>query len=304
MRFFYFVALILITSCTKNNDLANPEPTPDIKNPTDSSEEITYSLPNSVLQYQVIYQQSKTLTDYTFKSDTQIAEIRIRKYDTLSVLTYIDSTIYSFRLDRNDGLPSYYEKKGHIQLGLNRYHITTEKHELLYDNQRRLIKDSMTSNVTSEGNNAGIDVDLYIYSENYIAVKRVGKSNYGDVVAYRDTIFLNNSNVSAHKIYYTGGGGSELQESSAFQTSIYANPYYNPSVAQTLGALFVKNHIGDFLSPKFMSRWKILKNSSRPPEERFYDEWEKDDKNRITSVFGRDAPESPKRLADYWNFVY
>jgi hypothetical protein len=115
-----------------------------------------------------------------------------------------------------------------------------ENHQLWYDGQNRIVKDSTLSggNLGGTNSNAG-NVTYYSYPSGMIATLSVGKNGAagGQVI---DTFFLSNGNVvSAHLLSIGAAGDPQGTVSESIQVTYNSivNPQFHQAVSSTWGPL-------------------------------------------------------------------
>jgi len=134
--------------------------------------------------------------------------------------------------------------------------LTNEVHQLYYDNQNRIIKDT-TSAVGS-----GYVVTYYSYPNNNIASTVLFDGTYSNTQV--DTMFLSNGNIARTSIYYPQSPDSAY---TTLSFSSYANPGYHSNIASTIGPLlniFSIDGFGgiDFVSQKIETGASVVDDGS------------------------------------------
>jgi hypothetical protein len=135
---------------------------------------------------------------------------------------------------------------------------TNEVHQLYYDNQNRIIKD------TASAAGSGFKVTYYAYSNNSIISTVLFDGTYDDTQV--DTMFLNNGNIAQTNIYYHQSPDSAY---TILSFSSYNNPGYHSAIASTIGPLLnifsIDNFAGiDFVSKKLAIGASVTDDGSTP----------------------------------------
>jgi hypothetical protein len=127
---------------------------------------------------------------------------------------------------------------------------TSEVHQLYYDNQNRIIKDT-TSAVGS-----GYVVTYYSYPNNNIASTVLFDGTYDDTQV--DTMYLSNGNITNTSIYYPQTPDSAY---ATLSFSSYTNPGYHSAIATTIGPLLNIFSIDAFGGIDFVSQKTAISTS-------------------------------------------
>jgi hypothetical protein len=191
-----------------------------------------------------------------YNSSQDLVKISHYDYDSSGGASsvYVDTGSYAFVVNPSTGLPSSYTMLWYKSaLGVSEDEI----HNLVYDSQNRLIKDTLASNLVS-ANDAHL-VDYYSYSGSNIVGNAYSQGS-SDSISYTDTITLNNGNVM-RQAAYTGDLSNNFQVE--FTTvngyTTYANPLYNSSLALNIGVLLLDGNLFDALSKQLpadgMAKW-------------------------------------------------
>lgn len=162
------------------------------------------------------------------------------KYDTTSGSPAVDSILVSFTYSGgHTGPDSYMLSRPSVGF--------SETHQLSYDGQNRLLKDTT---VNGSGNFA-------LFS--YPGTDQACNFNYGNSpgTIKSDTLFITNGNVSSLRVYVanSAGTGDTIFSVMNFAHSSYPNPAYQQQTASTIGMLLFNLTIigfsgyADFTSP-------------------------------------------------------
>jgi YD repeat-containing protein len=213
------VAVILF-SCKKSASTASPS-----------------ALVSSVVYYNPSTQNSVTF-NLKYNSSQQITQLSYYSYDTSGGTPYLDSGTYYFTVNAATNLPSAYminsRKTGYTSNDI-------ETHDLFYDGQGRVIKDTMISGQANPGDSVA---NYFSYPSNRILVRDYSMYAYDPVNGYGwgasavDTINLSNGNIINQNEYEQDGTGWDPQYSYIVNSySNYANPFNNPHFSNSLGPL-------------------------------------------------------------------
>lgn len=208
----------------------------------------------------------------TYNANQDLVKISHYDYDSSggAASVYIDTGSYTFTVNPSTGLPTSYTMLWYKSaLGVSENEI----HNLFYDNQDRLIKDTLVSNLVS-ANDAHI-VAYYSYSGGNIVGNSYSQSS-PDSISYTDTITLNNGNV-IRQAAYTGDLSSNFQVeyNTVNSYSSYTNPIYNSSLALNIGVLLLDGNLFDALSKQLPADGMA--------------KWTTDAKGRVVTVVGNDG---------------
>ena len=256
--FLLFSGLLLLC-CNKSSSSPDPNPAPDI---TDSVTSRTIYTPGN-----------PTLNKDSFRFDAtnRIFSISFESLNGTSPDQIIDSGSFYFSFSSAAWQPSGYSL---IALKSIYTEDVTEIHQLSYDNENRLILDSMISSSATGQVPKGAH---YYYSDNLVVIQTYlqGDADY----THRDSIISVDGNFSYFSEYYLSG--TEWYRSYSYDMTInknYKNPYFSANLCKSLGAFLLYTCGVDFLS-------KNLTNSaSLPPFT-----WSTDSKNRVISGSATDG---------------
>jgi len=229
-------SLILTTlfSCTKSD---TPPPPP---------------LTDSLLKSFSVYNpeiHTKGVVVLSYEKDSQIASLHIYSYDSSGGSIIDDSTFLSFKQADATTLPGSYDITYYYQA----YGPAgkTDHHELLYDGQNQVIRDSIT---LSEINN--FSEQLYFYDGNgNTTIESSGgdPQTPGSYILYEiDTMFVNGDNLYSDISYASVGGPLNYLRTRSFSSNI--NPLYNESFSRSLGCLLSLDNLVDFRSKNLASQ--------------------------------------------------
>jgi hypothetical protein len=198
-------------------------------------------------------------TEFTFDENKRIATLN--EYDSGWGIAQ-DTLSLTFNYSDASTNPSSYDYTWTYSGNPPRYGAT-EHHMLRYDDQGRIIVDSMTSRINYRGAETELYITNYAYSGENIVVK------YGDVAELNtlgpmgiDSIFISNGNLTRVAMYASVGNlptGSPYENIYTYST--YNNPLYQANLSKNLGVLFIisgteRTHMfDDFISPKLPNKW-------------------------------------------------
>ncbi|PWT71251.1 MAG: hypothetical protein C5B59_18595 [Bacteroidetes bacterium] len=194
------------------------------------------------------YTHSNQIVDsFSYDSAKRLVRFAQHGYDTSAGYPVQDSIITEFSFPTNHSLPdSYTYLDGRQGIPVH--------HQLFYDAQNRIIKDTSASGTGF--------VTYYSYSENTIVstVLFEGSNNPGDYQI--DTMFMSNGDIQREHIYYPNlsGTGDSLSANLFLGYSAYPNPGYQSSISQSVGPLlFILTYDGyggftDFISRNLLNK--------------------------------------------------
>jgi len=182
-----------------------------------------------------------------------------------------DSLVYTFRYPGNSNIPSSYSRLFFRFPTLS----DTQYDSLIYDNQSRIIKDTLLNPTRI----TGLCVDDYLYAGNTTLVKQYAyQSSNTPPYHYNvstDSMVINNGNLSTNTTYWgnyavDSSGNTILlnpisSRNSSYTYSSFANPLYNPQRASSLGPLLQCNEIGDFISQNLILQGSDLQYAGATP---------------------------------------
>ncbi len=239
--------LLTLLACQKST---SPDLNPD---PKQDSVNTTNVFPVSILEPG--YRQ----TNFTLDENKRIATLN--EYDSSAGIAQ-DTLSMTFNYSDASTNPSSYDYIWTYSGNPPRYGAT-EHHILRYDDQGRIIVDSMTSRINYRIAETELYITNYTYSGENIVVK------YGSIGELHtlgpsviDSIFINNGNLMRVAMYAATGNlptGSPYEN--IYTYSDYNNPLYQAILSKNLGVLFnisgtERTHtFGDFISPKLPNKW-------------------------------------------------
>src|SRR5450432_3416602 len=146
--------------------------------------------------------QGKTVTNLQYNTGQQITHFSWYDYDTSGGVANQDSVGYDFTINATTNLPSSYIMTGWESSLSNSY---AETHDLFYDGQGRLIKDTTITGQSNPGDSAA---NYFGYSTNRIIVREYSMYAYDTVnlttgwgCTTVDTINLVNGNIVDQEEY-------------------------------------------------------------------------------------------------------
>jgi hypothetical protein len=223
-------------------------------------------------------------TDHYVEKDTllydvnqNLVQLSYIEYDSAPGSVYLDTGSYYFTINPATNLPTSYTynyfEGGYADSAF------TETDNLFFDNQGRLIDDTLLSEGTAAFDSTAT---YYTYSANTIVVTQYGVGVYSPNQAsdwgydYTDSLLLDNGNL-VHQASYTLSNGTwypdDLTNVNSYST--YPNPLYNQRLSLSLGAFFLDQYEFDCLS-KDLPADGIVK-------------WITDANGRVVSAIGTDG---------------
>jgi hypothetical protein len=221
---------------------------------------------------------SKNLTKYTFAHDANGALIRLSysSYDTTGGIATLDTGSYNFTIDPTTHLASSYT----LIWSKPNAGIASETHELFFDDQRRLIKDTLISGRTGQGDQTSV---YFNYSGNGIVCNGYtmnaydsANRTYGWGVSGIDSITLTNGNISSQYEYAQSGSSWGMSYFYVVKNySSYSNPLFSMDRSSGLGALLRNYNSLDCVSKSLPADGMA--------------NWTTDEKGRIVTGIGTDG---------------
>lgn len=233
-------ALMVTTSCRKTT---TPDPPPGggtgATNPPANSNYLS-SIRDG--------KSSQLLDSFTYDNSNRLTKISISYGDTTGIVigsiringTPQESTV-TFSYAGNNTVPASYTV-------VNSSDQKTHLHQLSYDGQNRIIKDSALDN-------SGF-VSTWSYPNGNIVSSIKSGINGGEIL---DTLYLTNGNVTAQHMYLFGNTErpDTVFNSVATTYSTIVNPNYHQAVANTFGPLFsylgINGGVSDYISVNALS---------------------------------------------------
>jgi hypothetical protein len=248
-----FFCLILLLSCTKSTDINNPQ-----KTDSTLSKRVV-----SVTEEKVSYFTQSIYSQFSYDQNNQLASMLTR----VSVYPGLDTFLITFNLSGANNPPVSYDYTWYRVTNLTN---AVEHHVLLYDDQKRVILDSMEYGTTTSGSEVYLINTKYIYNPGYIVAQHYTNNYetlpriYGPSVISIDSMYLSNGNLTQDIIYYIGDSLT-LYSNHYYTPTTYKNPLYQKDISNSLGILLCHNSgedyfLGDFLSPNFTSAWGTTNN--------------------------------------------
>jgi hypothetical protein len=199
--------------------------------------------------------QGRVVTTLQYNAAQQIAHFSWYEYDTSGGVANQDSVGYDFAINTTTNLPSSYTMTGWESSLSNSY---VETHDLFYDGQGRLVKDTAITGQNNPGDSAA---NYFSYTANRIIVREYSMYAYDTVnlttgwgCTTVDTINLVNGNIVDQEEYDQNGADWILNYSYTINGfSNYANPLYNQNFSNSIAALFLDANLMDCLSKNLTS---------------------------------------------------
>ncbi len=155
-----------------------------------------------------------------------------------------DSASYTFTFSGNSSVPTSYAASYTGFTGTG-----AEQHNLYYDSQNRIIKDSLLNPLIN-----GFAALNYYYGYNLIVYDIINKTDSGLVSIQKDSLLLNASgNVTADNSHYLDYNNQPSAEHDLITFSNYANPLYEKNLAGSLGPFLTTLLSHDFISSSLFS---------------------------------------------------
>ena len=245
----------------------------------------------SVSQYDPA-NQHKVVIEFTYDQDQQLAQIRAQRHDTTGSELFMDTSRMIFTGGGPTTPPAAYDMTW--TKGTNAQLQTSVEHHLLYyDDQHRVIEDSMTSGTT------GLNIIKFTYSDGYTICNQYG------AFGLLDTLFTTNGNMNRRATYnpsyHNGIMTTNLNEIEIFGYSAYSNPRFQKDIANSLGALLTVENLGDYLSINLMNQYQYTFSLNYISPVTSYS-WATDDAGRV--VQGTATVLSTGQVSNYYTFQY
>jgi hypothetical protein len=216
---FLILPLLLTFSCKKHN--------------SSNQNSASSSFVSSVTSY---ISPTRIINSFTYDSAHRLTQCGRTIYDTSAGLPYVSISTVSFSYT-NGMTPSSYTRS---EVG-----FPDDIHQLSYDDQGRIVKDSSISG-------SGY-LNYYSYSDNRIVSTNMIVESGTLIVGTADTLFLTNGNVGLEHVDYTGNPG--LSGTVQYTFAPIANPTYHAAMSDSIGPLITMALIGGFsVSPDFISK--------------------------------------------------
>ena len=234
----YSLMAYTLFSCAKSS---NPTPKPL---PADDTQVKSYTLYSPQLH-------SKLVEFFSYDQNDKMATISGHTYDTTSV-AWNDSVYLSFNISDANTLPAYMDVTNYGQgEPAGGY---TDHHLLYYDNNSRLIKDSISeSNVLDSAVQKLYYDDLGNYTVEYYEPNANARGG-PFIMTQNDTIIVQSGNLASEINYSYYQGSQTFNYYKKQMSGAQSNPLYNNKLSTTFGSFFLFNEVGDFLSKNLPSQ--------------------------------------------------
>ncbi len=208
MKFYLLLLLpLIIVSCQKSGVSDNPPVN------TGSGSSLLSSV--RTLSY-----RTQLVDSFRYDSTHKLAEWIQYVYDTTSGTPAADSQFYSFAFAANATVPHSY---------MISHRSTSDMHQLTYDAQNRLVKDT------------GVSGSGFVAYFSYPSGNMATTVLFDGTIANNqvDTLFLTNGNITEERIYFPNNAGTADSLVADLQVghAASANPGYQPAIANTVGPL-------------------------------------------------------------------
>jgi hypothetical protein len=220
-------------------------------------------------------------TMFSYDSGDNIASIQTHNYWTPGGALE-DTSLRIFNFSVSSASPSSYDFAWFMASNPT---DAKEHHVLIYDNQNRIILDSMeygTSTNLGGGPLLNLTNIRYMYFPDFIVIQSYNNNPgpgipIGQIVSSIDTIFVSNGNVTENVQWYVGGGTPILYKLTNYNYTKYANPLFQQDLAKSMGAFLLANNVGDFISANYIN--PFVPTSSGDPFS-----YDADSSNNLTGV--------------------
>jgi hypothetical protein len=207
-----------------------------------------------------------------YNSDGNLVGYKSWTIDSTNGPVITDSASYSFAWTSGATGPASYTVSSLVNGG---FPAPMETHQLYYDNQNRIIKDSLMS-----GGDGSRIVALYGYNGNLLTIDLF--SNTGSYLEYeKDTLSISGSNISKLSNHWD----LSSNQFTTYQQYTYGNspnPLYNKALSNALGALLYDVLRGDFISTQLVTVIQAQDVSDGSTYTEDY-QWTLDSKGRVVS---------------------
>jgi hypothetical protein len=183
---------------------------------------------------------------YKYDSNDNLAGISVRTNDTAGGNVYVDSGSYYFNVDQKANLPTGYTS---IYRKSTDAKAQVESHNLYFNSQKQVIKDSGVAVIS--GDNPNAPTKYYNYTGSTVARDSWIHSGAGWNIYLIDSLFTSGGNVMHYAQYSNGGSGNNWVVSDQWWVGVYsseANPFYDQGLSYSFGGFLLLEGIEDFLS--------------------------------------------------------
>jgi hypothetical protein len=271
---------IALPACQKSSNPGSPPQTQD-------------SLLKS-LTIQDVENHTKVTEVFSYDQNNNIASLRIYSHDTTpGTIEDDDSTILNFTQTNASGLPDAYDfliyYSGTATPG------ETDHHQLFYDNQNRIILDSIDASSVSS-----FTIERYSYdlSGNVFDDYLAGDPLNGYSSIQKDTFYIQNDNVIKDVSFQEPEGDSIHVIGRSFSNEI--NPLYLNPFSKGLGVLLGANSLIDFRSVYLPTQ--VSSQVQGLPYTVLNFVWTKDAAGRVIHGVGTDS--NLGQLGEIYDFSY
>jgi hypothetical protein len=291
---FYCLGLIILffSSCTKSDTTTNTTPPP--APPVVPGPQGSYSLYEPGIHV-------KQVQYFEYNASNQLAVVRSITHDSSSpsygAAGVTDSFSITLNLTGTTAPPSSYDI-------VYQYHYlppggTNEHHELEYDAQNRVIRDSI-SDGTNMTNPSAIHFRYGAGGNPYCEHFNWGAYIYDTgIVVSTDTLQIDSENIS-YWMNIRNTDGYYLEND--YTPSEYSNPLYNDLFAKGMGLALVVQHFSDFRSKNLPHLILQFPWHSNPVD--FLYTWNTDSTGRVVSGYSRSGLEGTGPVMEIINYTY
>ena len=233
----FLSVIVLFAACSKSN--SNPPANNTI--PPEVLDSVS-SLPVAYYRYYPSNHEVH-VRRYGYDSNNNLVYIFRQENDTTGNLYhYVDSGSYYFTINPSTNIPAGYREEYYED-----YFMTSksEDHVLYFNDQKQLIRDSLSSAIASQAS-----MDTYTYTDQTIVRTTYYYYQNAFKVAYVDSMYLVNGNMSRKVRYDYDPGYPILYDDWNLNYSTNANPFYIHAISSGMGGFLITRGIEDFISPK------------------------------------------------------
>jgi hypothetical protein len=253
MRGLYFVLLAIIFSACQKPAVSTlpPDPPPaitPIPTPAQAFKIVTSVTINNLANHLF------TIDSFDYDIDKRMAAFHSWNYDSSQTPAFTDSTSIQFYFQTNDSVPYQYTivtKKPRDNF------YSAETHQLFYDQQRRIIRDTLLNPVN---NISAVNTYSYVDPGFVYNIFQTGKAlgNKMEMIE-TDTTVIYNGNIikdNAYLLQYNPFVSHAYFY--IYSSSNYENPFYLESTATTIGPLLDNLLSTDFTSKNLIAMFQQI----------------------------------------------
>ena len=173
---------------------------------------------------------------YKYDSNKNLAGIFFRQNDTIGGSVNVDTGSYYFNVDQTANLPTGYTS---IHRNTSSTKAQVETHNLYFNNQKQVVKDSGTAVIS--GDNPNAPTKYFFYTDNTVARNSWIQSGSGWNMYLIDSLFTEGGNVKHYAQYANGGSGNTWTISDQYWVGVYSankNPFYDRDFLTALVVIY------------------------------------------------------------------